>query len=156
TFVSTVLTTHPLSVEGAACVCLVLTDLTDREARIAAEAASHAKDRFLAALSHELRTPLTPAVMTVAALGIDSRLPADVRADLHSVRRYIELETRLIDDLLDVSRVISGKLTLRLEPVDAQQVVQSVLDMVKSETNQKSLNVRCDWGAKSHCVNADS
>jgi PAS domain S-box-containing protein len=77
--ISVVLTATPLMVEGVAGLCLVVTDLTDREARVAAEAANHAKDRFLAALSHELRTPLAPIVMTVAAMEMDSALPADVR-----------------------------------------------------------------------------
>nr|MBA2623798.1 PAS domain-containing protein [Chthoniobacterales bacterium] len=126
--ISTIITATPLCVGGTSCVLIVLTDLTEREARISAEAANRAKDRFLAALSHELRTPLTPVVMVVSALEIDARLPADVRDDLAMVRRNVELETRLIDDLLDLSRVISGKLRLRAEPISAKALIENVLD----------------------------
>src|SRR5688572_16122238 len=154
--VSTVLTATPLNVDGVSALCLVVTDLTDRDARIAAEAANRAKDRFLAVLSHELRTPLTPVVMMAAALQYDSRLPADVRDDLEMIRRNVELETRLIDDLLDVSRVITGKLRLRLEPVNVRGLVESVMEMVKSDVRQKSLDVRYEWLARSDRVNGDS
>jgi PAS domain S-box-containing protein len=153
--VSTVITATPLSVDGIACVCLVLADLTEHEARIAAEAASRAKDRFLAALSHELRTPLTPVVMVVAAMEADTTLPQQVREDLAMVRRNVELETRLIDDLLDLSRVISGKLHLRAEPVSLKSLVKNVLEMVKSDVNQKSLAVHCQWIAKADRVHGD-
>lgn len=152
---STVMTATPLNIEGVPCVCLVLTDLTDHEARIAAEATSRAKDRFLAALSHELRTPLMPVLMMVGAMEADSRLPADVREDLAMVRRNVELETHLIDDLLDLSRAISGKLQLRAEPVSVKALVKNVLDMVSSDVNQKSMEVRCEWAARVDCVNGD-
>jgi two-component system CheB/CheR fusion protein len=151
-----VLTATPLNVDGVSGLCLVATDLTDRDARIAAEAANRAKDRFLAVLSHELRTPLTPVVMMAAALQYDSRLPADVRQDLEMIRRNVELETRLIDDLLDLSRVITGKLRLRLEPVGVRGLVESVMKMVESDVNQKSLDVKYQWLAGSDRVNGDS
>src|SRR5215207_2617976 len=128
--VSVVLTATPLIVDGVSGLCLVITDLTDREARIAAEAANRAKDRFLAALSHELRTPLAPIVMTVAAMEMDSHLPADLRTDLAMIRRNVQLETRLIDDMLDLSRVVTGKLRLRREPVSMRVLVENVLTMV--------------------------
>jgi len=87
---------------------VVVTDLSEHEARLAAEAANKSKDRFLAALSHELRTPLTPAYMAVSALEADPSLPQDVRAELATIRGNLELETRLIDDLLDLSRVMNA------------------------------------------------
>lgn len=153
--ISTIVTAAPLTVGGTSCVLMVLTDLTEREALISAEAANRAKDRFLAALSHELRTPLTPVVMVVAAMEIDARLPSDVREDLAMVRRNVELETRLIDDLLDLSRVISGKLRMRAEPISTKSLIQNVLNMVSSDVNQKSLNVRCQWLASRDCVDGD-
>lgn len=79
-------------------------------AKDAAEAASAAKDRFLATLSHELRTPLTPVAMAVAVLENNPELPPAVRDELGMIGRNVALEVKLIDDLLDLSRVTSGKL----------------------------------------------
>jgi PAS domain S-box-containing protein len=142
TSVSTVLTATPLAEEGVKCVSLVLTDLSEHEARLAAEAASQAKDRFLASLSHELRTPLMPAYMTVAALAADASLPEPVRQALGNVRRNLELETRLIDDLLDLSRLINGKMNLRREPVSMHWLIERVGEIFKSELYQKSLKLK--------------
>ena len=153
--ISVVLTATPLNVDGVSALCLVVTDLTDREARVAAEAANRAKDRFLAALSHELRTPLSPIVMTVAAMEMDASLPAQVREDLAMIRRNVELETRLIDDLLDLSRVITGKLRLRPEPVSMRGLIENVLKMVQSDVNRRSLQLQCKWSAHSDRVHGD-
>ena len=101
-------------------------DAAVRAALAAAEAASRSKDHFLAVLSHELRTPLTPVLMAVAALERDSELRSDVREDLAMMKRNIELETKLIDDLLDLSRITSGKLPLNLESVDFNDAVRRV------------------------------
>ena len=70
-----------------------------------AERASAAKDHFLAVLSHELRTPLTPVLAAAGELARREDLPADVREDLAMIRRNVELEARLMDDLLDLTRV---------------------------------------------------
>jgi PAS domain S-box-containing protein len=156
TAISVVITATPLNIDRVPGLCLVLTDLTDREARVAAEAANSAKDRFLAAVSHELRTPLSPVVMAVAALTMDTRLPADVHEDLAMIRRNVELETRLIDDLLDLSRAVTGKLRLQLEPVGVRALIEHVLQMVQSELQEKSLKVECAWLARQDCVMGDS
>jgi PAS domain S-box-containing protein len=145
--VSAVLTATPLAAEGINHVCLVMTDLTEHEARLAAEAASQAKDRFLAALSHELRTPLMPAYMSVAAMENDESLPASVREQLTSVRRNLELETRLIDDMLDLSRIINGKLRLRLEPLSLHDLIHRVEEILRSDLRQKALRLELDLAA---------
>lgn len=93
-------------------------------ARRRAEAASLAKDRFLAALSHELRTPLTPALATVSALLNDPATPDAVRPELETARRNIELEARLIDDLLDLTRIGRGALTLAREATDVHALIR--------------------------------
>jgi len=142
--ISTVLTATPTTEEGVMCVCLVVTDLSEHEARLAAEAASKAKDRFLASLSHELRTPLMPAYLTVASLAADNSLPATVREQLSNVRRHLELETRLIDDLLDLSRLISGKMNLRREPLDMHWLIERVAEIFRSDLYQKSLKLKLE------------
>jgi len=144
TLISTVLTAMPMTEGGTMCVCLVVTDLREHEARLAAEAASQAKDRFLASLSHELRTPLMPAYLTVASLAADASLPAPVREQLSNVRRNLELETRLIDDLLDLSRLISGKMNLRREPLNVNWLIERVAEIFKSDMYQKSLKLKLE------------
>ncbi len=90
----------------------------EKAARREAETASRAKDDFLAVLSHELRTPLTPALLTITMLQRRGGLPEDVVEDLQLIQRNIELEARLIDDLLDLTRVARGKLQLNNEVLD--------------------------------------
>jgi len=99
-------------------------------ARAEAERANHAKDQFIAALSHELRTPLTPIMAIAGTLKDDPRLPDDVRADLATILRNVELETHLVGDLLDVSRVLSGKMHLLKRPVDAALVLREAAAIV--------------------------
>jgi PAS domain S-box-containing protein len=108
------------------------------EANNALEAANHAKDQFLAALSHELRTPLTPVLATLTSWEASDELPGPFVADVQMLRRNIELEARLIDDLLDLNRIVKGKLSLNLELVDAHELVGSVVTMLRSEINGNS------------------
>lgn len=107
----------------------------------ALESANAAKDRFLAVLSHELRTPLAPVLMTLEQLEDREGLPADVIEALQMARRNIALETRLIDDLLDLSRITSGKLRLESRRVRLREVVAHVLSMLRSEFSGKKLDV---------------
>ncbi|MEP6937735.1 MAG: response regulator, partial [Chthoniobacterales bacterium] len=83
-----------------------------KNARTEAERANRAKDRFLAMLSHELRTPLTPVLTSVLNLESDTDLSEESRASLQMIRRNVELEARLIDDLLDLTRISKGKVQL--------------------------------------------
>ena len=110
-----------------------------RRAKEAAERANAAKDQFLAVLSHELRTPLNPVLMVAEGRSVDASLPADVRDDWAMVRRNVELEARLIDDLLDLTRVIHGKLEFRPVPVDVRVAVEQVVAMVAAEAQAKGV-----------------
>ena len=110
-------------------------------AREKAERASQAKDQFLAMLSHELRTPLTPVLNTVALLELDGSISEDLRSSIEVIRRNVELEARLIDDLLDLTRVSKGKVQLNLETVDAHALLKSALEICRSETVQKQMQV---------------
>jgi two-component system CheB/CheR fusion protein len=126
-----------------------------RAANVAAEAASRAKDRFLAVLSHELRTPLSPVVMTVAAMSEDPSLPPALKQDLAMVRRNIELETKLIDDLLDLSRVITGKLRLHVQPARVHEVLGFAMESCASDLSSKKLLPEMQLKATNDRVDAD-
>ena len=93
------------------------------------QSASTAKDRFLAMLSHELRTPLNPVLAVITNLVGDDRLPLEVQQDIDVVLRNVRLEARLIDDLLDFSRIINGKLQLHREPVDLHALIHNVVSI---------------------------
>lgn len=120
-----------------------------------AEAAARAKDRFLAALSHELRTPLSPVMLAVAAMEDRSDLPSTLREKLAMIRRNIELEVRLIDDLLDLTRVTSGKMRLQVRPTHVHSALTLALQTCDWEMSAKKLNVRVDLRAQNDMVNAD-
>ncbi|PLZ03678.1 hybrid sensor histidine kinase/response regulator [Burkholderia sp. WAC0059] len=128
---------------------------SEQAARQAAEEANRAKDRFLAMLSHELRTPLTPVLAGTRLLEQIPGLPDAARAGVRMIRRNIELEARLIDDLLDLTRVANGKLSLALETVDVHEVIDSVLELFHSEIQVKQQDVRLDLRAERHHVRGD-
>ena len=165
--------TSPLVTDaGDPIACLgILADVTERRqdeaalegarrdaeaARAAAESANRAKDQFLAVLSHELRTPLTPVVMTLAGLELDRSLSQEVRDDLSMIRRNVELETKLIDDLLDVTRITHGKLRLHPQPTNVHSLVESVLDILDSEVRGKRLRLTAELWASDAMVSGDA
>src|SRR3954470_16879850 len=128
----------------------------ESEARAEAEAASQAKDRFLAALSHELRTPLTPVLAIVSGLAADERIPPEPRRQLDVIQRNVELEARLIDDLLDLTRITRGKLDLRLEITDLCKVVEHTIEIsCGREMAAGRLRVVTDLGPEDHRLWAD-
>ncbi len=126
-----------------------------RQARDAAEAASRAKDHFLAVLSHELRTPLTPTLTTIQSMEADPDLPAAFREPVEMIRRNVELEVRLIDDLLDLTRVSRGKLELNLQRLDGHDVLGQAVAICDSDLRGKQLELTLDLGADAPCVRAD-
>ncbi len=130
-------------------------DATEK-ARVAAEMSNKEKDRFLALLSHELRTPLTPVLALVGYLAKQtSTLPRELRGEMEMIRRNVELEARLIDDLLDVTRIASGKLELALEVTDAHAAIRDAFDICAQNIKTKKLEVRLDLKASAHQVLAD-
>ncbi len=110
-------------------------------ARKAAEQASKAKDQFLATLSHELRTPLNPVLMVAASMEMDPALPAGAREQAASIRQNAELEARLIDDLLDHTRIVNGKLKLVPSVIDLHALMSQTEEIVKSEGSGKRVTV---------------
>lgn len=106
----------------------------ERAARAAAEDANRAKDRFLARLSHELRTPMAPILGISSLLEVDESLPREVREQLHVVRRNAEVEARLIDDLLDLTRINRGTFALNREAVDLERLVKEAIETAAGAT----------------------
>jgi PAS domain S-box-containing protein len=129
----------------------------EQAARAEAESANRAKDRFLAVLSHELRTPLTPVLIAASSLleQSDEALDPNVRSVLEMVRRNVALESRLINDLLDVSRIARGKLVLELETVDVHRAIGDCVEICRDETFVAGLEVELELDARDHHVNGD-
>ena len=120
-----------------------------------AETANRAKDQFLATLSHELRTPLTPVLALSSLLEKNSGLPEAVRRQLEIVRRNAELEARLIDDLLDLTRISKGKLDVKLEPVDLDQAIEHVIEICRTDAASKEMALEVENGVAGKIVWAD-
>ncbi|MGN6368426.1 MAG: ATP-binding protein [Phycisphaerae bacterium] len=120
------------------------------------EQANAAKDEFLAALSHELRTPLTPVLLTASAIAVDSSLPPALRPDIESIRRNVELEARLIDDLLDITRIARGKLKIVPQTTDIHQTIARAIDICEADTTVKPIKFVASYRALHHFVNADA
>jgi PAS domain S-box-containing protein len=139
-----------------------IVDITERKrteealrAQAEAEAANAAKDRFLAMLSHELRTPLSPVLHTVSLLNGDPDCPAQIRKDLDVIRRNVQLEARLIDDLLDVARIRNGKLELQPQWVDAHDLLNNALQICQPEITGRKLEVVKQLQSRRHVLLAD-
>ncbi|HEY8746734.1 MAG TPA: PAS domain-containing protein [Tepidisphaeraceae bacterium] len=124
----------------------------ERETRVEAERANKAKDEFIAILSHELRTPLTPILLTVSLMESHPQLPDDLRADVANIRRNIELESRLIGDLLDLTRISQGKLQLDMYAVDLHPLLRSTIAICLRED---SVQMQLDLSATHHFVRGD-
>lgn len=117
-----------------------------------AEEANQAKDRFLAMISHELRTPLAPVLMTVAAIQHEPGLSDSIRADIESIRRNIELEALLIDDLLDLTRTAHGKLELQSDATDVHALLEHAVSISMPDAAAKRVAIRRNFAATEyHC-----
>jgi signal transduction histidine kinase/ActR/RegA family two-component response regulator/uncharacterized membrane protein affecting hemolysin expression len=126
-----------------------------REAKEGAETANRSKDDFLAALSHELRTPLNPVLLLASEAAEDTQLPAEVRAQFATIRNNVELEARLIDDLLDLTRITRGKLSLNQETLDVHQILQDAISIVRVDATAKQIALALDFRAEEHIISGD-
>jgi len=120
------------------------------------ETANRTKDHFMAMLSHELRTPLTPVISALESLETEPTQTEDTRSALTMIRRNIELETQLIDDLLDFTRIARDKMQLRFVPVDAHLAISNVVEICRAEAESKKLDVHLNLRANAHHVAADA
>jgi signal transduction histidine kinase len=141
----------------------VTRDITDQirireieAAKIAAEKASKAKDDFLAALSHELRTPLTPTLAAASYLSINAaRLSPEFTEEIDTIQRNVQFQARLIDDLLDLTRAVRGKLDLHFDRVDAHALLRDALEIARADIISKNLQVTTALNATRHYIWAD-
>ena len=121
-----------------------------------AEQANRLKDEFLATASHELRTPLT-AVVGWSRLLRTGKLDAENSARaLESIERNATLQTKLIDDLLDVSRIITGKLTLDRRPIEIAHVVSDAVNTVRPAADAKNIEIETNFDAEAEPVLGDA
>ena len=111
-------------------------------------AANEAKDRFLAMLSHELRTPLTPVMLATSSWKDDATIPEPLRQTLAMIHRNVALEARLIDDLLDLTRIAQSKLGLQPEIVDLHATIEEVVDALRAETAAATVTCTLDLRAR--------
>lgn len=117
--------------------------------------ASAVKDRFLAGLIHELRVPLTPMLLTAQMLEEDRSLSAEQRQQVATIRRNVELESRLVSDLLDLTRIAHGKLELRLTETEVDRKLREALASFDAQIREKRLAVEVQLQAADHRVQAD-
>jgi len=120
-----------------------------------AQTSGEAKDRFLAILSHELRTPLTPVMAALTASDFERDLPEHLRPTVEMIRRNVRHEARLIDDLLDVNRIVRQKLELRTSVVSLHAVLRETVESCADEAGRRGLLLAQDLSAAEPFVNAD-
>ena len=132
------------------------TDIEGQKRAAAALAEStRAKDEFLAVLSHELRTPLTPVLMAVTALLDDRQSCRSLRPTLKMIRDNVQLEARLIDDLLDVSRIARRQMEYRFEIVDVHALIERTIEICRGQIEGKGHRLAIELAAVEHHVHGD-
>ena len=125
-------------------------------ARAEAEAANSAKDRFLAVLSHELRTPLTPVQLAFPILELQPELTDSSKEALKMIRRNVEMEIVLIDDLLDINRIVHGKVEIELLAVDVHACVHRALELTALDFSKNDLKCSVTLTAERHHILGDA
>ena len=150
----------PLNIEGVQSVCLVATDLTEYkrniEMRREAESVAQSKDDFIAMLSHELRNPLSPVLIASGDCESDTAIDPELRGIFRMIRENIESEARLIDDLLDHTRIRRGKLHVQLETIDLHQVLDQVIKTMMPDFRSRKLQFITELKAERHNVRGDA
>jgi signal transduction histidine kinase/ActR/RegA family two-component response regulator len=121
-----------------------------------AQAAGRAKDDFLATISHELRTPLTPVLLTVSSLLQSPKLHDSLRDDLEMIERNVELEAKLIDDLLDLTRIARGQIKAHFEVRDVHRLLVETVSLCRDAIREKGIQVDLATGATLHHVWGDA
>jgi PAS domain S-box-containing protein len=127
----------------------------EREARRQAEEANRAKDEFLAVVSHELRTPLNSMLGWARLLRSDKIDAASFERGLETIERNVRSQAQLIDDLLDVSRIVTGKLRLDVQPVEVASCVRAAIDSMRIATEAKRIRLEATLDPTAGPVSGD-
>src|SRR5882724_9318464 len=127
-----------------------------KRARDEAQQANHSKDNFLAALSHELRTPLNPVLLLASDAARNFELSPRVRTDFDTIQKNVELEARLIDDLLDISRITCGKFAMEMDVVDVHATLRAAIDKIQNDVAQKKIRLSLHLSAPNCTVRGDA
>ena len=125
-------------------------------ARVAAENSSRAKDVFLAMVSHELRAPLTPLLGYARLLRDGTLTPAETKEAFIIIEKSVKQETQMVDDLLDVSRIMSGKLVLESRPMDLIAAIEAAVEAIRPAAALKGLHLKADCPAGSLSITGDA
>ncbi|WP_414542094.1 GAF domain-containing protein [Nostoc sp. CCY0012] len=128
----------------------------ERTARNAAETANRVKDEFLAVLSHELRSPLNPILGWSRLLQNGKLDQAKTAQALATIERNAKLQSELIEDLLDISRILQGKLSLNVSPVNLASTIQAALETVRLAAEAKSITIETSLASQVKLVLGDS
>jgi signal transduction histidine kinase len=115
-----------------------------KDAREASERAHAAKDEFLAMLSHELRTPLTPVLSAVSSALAEPGMSPDTRETFSLIQRNVQVEARLIDDLLDLTRIVEGRFRVATEPTDLYACIDAAIGLARAATDAKGISIETD------------
>jgi signal transduction histidine kinase/CheY-like chemotaxis protein len=124
-------------------------------ARAEAERANRTKDEFLAIVSHELRTPLNAIVGWASMLRSGSLDPAQKARAIEVIDRNAKAQAQLIEDILDVSRIVSGNLRLDPRPVQLQRVIEAAVDSIRPSADAKQISLEMDLEAEARLVSGD-
>jgi PAS domain S-box-containing protein len=127
----------------------------EREARAMAEAANRAKDNFLAMVSHELRSPLSPILVWAHMLRDGLLDEHKTRRAVETIERSAQAQAQLIDDLLDISRIVAGKLRLEVLPVDLAAVIRAALEVVRPAADAKVIRLQVALDTETGLVAGD-
>jgi len=151
------------SVNGGSVIQCNIRDITIRKqmvdelrrAKEEAEQGNEAKTRFITMLSHELRTPLNPLMMLIHAWKTEKHLPPAFLPDLEIMQHCVEIQTKLIDDLLDITAIAHGKITLEFKPQDVHELLRYAIEVVQPEIEKRKMRVVMSLKAKDSMVNTD-
>ena len=145
-----------LPVSGIDAIALVIVDVSDQVARHAAEKTIRAKDDLLASVSHELRTPLTSIMGWIQLLELEAHSNPQLETPLRNLKNAVMAETKIVDDLLDLSRSDTGLITLAMEEFDLCEALRMAISFVTLQAQNKGVDLRVELAGQPCIVRGDT